>query len=203
MRLNYLKRIITTILLATILLTPIVAQNVRVEVGKRATTIPKICADVVPASIEGTVDIPALVKEVNCKGAGDMLNEYTYVMKSQKREKDKKGQFKEETKTYEVYIPTLKGGTRARGILLMTSQNGVPVPPNELEKERLRAGERLEKEENEIARRTAPTQTDSDQKTGMLPLGMYPHMGIHRDKLGIQRANLSLDVHTVLTTYEL
>src|SRR5205823_6007563 len=108
-------------------------------VGKRATAIPKVCEAVVPASIDGTADVSALVKEANCKGAGDMINEYTYVMKWERREKDKKGRIKEETRTYEVFAPTLKSGTRSRSILLVTSKNGVPVPPDELEKERLRA----------------------------------------------------------------
>src|SRR5258708_11568905 len=55
----------------------------------------------------------------NCKGAGDMLIEYTYETKVTKRDKDKKGQIKEESTTYEVYIPTLKGAMRAKGILLI------------------------------------------------------------------------------------
>jgi hypothetical protein len=45
-----------------------------------------------------------------------MLTEYTYVMTSVGRSKDKKGQTKEESTTYEVFIPTLKGGTRGKGV---------------------------------------------------------------------------------------
>jgi hypothetical protein len=205
MRLNCSKSISTVILLMGTIVLPVGAQNVRVEVGKRATAIPKVCEAVVPASIDGTVDVSALVKEANCKGAGDMISEYTYVMKSAKREKDKKGQIKEETTTYEVFAPTLKSGTRARGILLVTNRNGFPVPPDELEKERLRTGERLEKEENEIARRasTPPLQTNSERTTGMLPVGMYPHMRISRNLLGIRRGGLAIDMHIVLTASEL
>jgi hypothetical protein len=97
---------------------------------------------VVPASIEDPIDIPALVKEAYCKGAGDMLTEYTYVMTSTGRSIDKKGKTKEETTTYEVFIPMLKNGTRGKGILVITSRNGVAVPAEELEKARQEAGKR-------------------------------------------------------------
>jgi hypothetical protein len=90
-----------------------------------------------------------------------MMADYTYVMTSSSREKDKKGRVKkEEATTHEVYIPTLRGGTRAAGILLVTSRNGVPVPPDELEKERARAGRRLEEEENR-SKLKCPKQGDN------------------------------------------
>src|SRR5882672_10187524 len=95
------------ILLASMCALPIFAQNASVTLGKRTSRIPKACEGVVPASIDGAVDIPALVKEAYCKGAGDMLAEYSYVMNSLERSKDKKGQTKEGSTTYEVFIPTL------------------------------------------------------------------------------------------------
>src|SRR5437667_10914108 len=108
---NYKTTLCTLILLTLLCCLPIFAQNASVTVGKRASRIPKACEGVVPASIEGTVDIPALVKEAYCKGAGDMMAEYSYVLNSAERSKDKKGQVQEETTTYEVFIPTLKSGT--------------------------------------------------------------------------------------------
>ena len=139
MRSNF-KNVSRTILLALTLSSAILAQNVRVEVSKHATPIPKICVSAAPAKIEeNNIDIPALVKEAMCKGAGDMLSDFTYVTDSVKREKDKKGKEKEERFTYEVFIPTLKSGVRTRGVLVVTSRNGVPVPAAELEKERAKA----------------------------------------------------------------
>jgi hypothetical protein len=184
---------------------PSALAQMRVEAEKRATTIPKVCESVVPASIEDKVNITGLVKEAICKGAGDMMTEYTYLMKSSSREKDKKGQVKkEETTTYEVYIPTLRGGTRAAGILLVTSRNGVAVPPDELEKERVRAGRRLEAEENKIARQTAtPPETSPGRATGMLPLGKYPQMRIKRGLFGIGGADVALILQTFLEKCEL
>src|SRR5437773_238032 len=165
----------TLVLLALLSSLPAFAQNASVSVGKHVSRIPKACEGVVPASIDATVDIPALVKEAYCKGSGDMMAEYSYVLNSVGRSKDKKGQTKEESTTYEVFIPTLKSGTHAKGILVVTSRNGVPVAADELEKARKLAGERLEKAEEKNARETpSPAETDSNVK-GMLPLGGYTH----------------------------
>ena len=199
-----MKRTLLIAVMTAATLPPAVAQ-VRVEAEKRATTIPKVCESVVPASVGDQVDVAGLVKEAICKGAGDMMAEYTYVMASSSREKDKQGRVKkEETTTHEVYIPTLRGGTRAAGILLVTSRNGVPVPPAELEKERARAGKRLEEEEDKIARRSAPPAASSpDRTTGMLPLGKYPRTRIKRGLFGIGGADVALVLQTFLEKCEL
>ena len=184
---NFSKSISAALLSVTVLMVSIVAQNPRVQVGKRATAIPKVCERIVPASIESQVDVAGLVKEAKCKGAGDMMIEYTYELMTRKREKDRKGRINEEKTTYEVYIPTLKGGTRTTAILLVTSRDGVPVPPDELAKERLQAGERLEKDENKIARQPSSSrETNTDRTTGMLPLGMYPQFKVARNTFILQ-----------------
>jgi hypothetical protein len=204
MRLNVTNNLCNLILLAFLFSLPIAAQNLRVDVSKRATKIPEACRSVVPASIEGPLDIPALIREAVCKGAGDMLTEYTYVMNAQSREKNKQGAIKEEATTYEVFIPTLKSGMHARGILLVTRRNGVAVPPEELEKERLKTGERLEKEEGKIARAEAPTPpANSDSAKGMLPLGMYTRHSINRAAFGIRRGGARLSIDGFLGTCNL
>ncbi len=190
------------ILFALLSSLPIAAQGVRVEVAKHATRIPKVCQSVVPASIEGTIDLPALVKEARCKGAGDMMAEFTYVMNESRRE-NKKGKIKEDTTTYEVFIPTLKSGMKARGITLVTSRNGVPVPPDELEKERLKTGERLEKEENKIASVATPSPTNSEEPKGLLPLGSYGRSGVNRSALGARTGGITLSIHDFLKICDL
>src|SRR5690349_4122819 len=147
MRINFTNSLCTLTLLMLLPALPSFAQNAQVVVNKQAGRIPKACEGVVPASIEGTVDIPALVKEADCKGAGDMIADYSYVMNSLGRSIDKKGQAKQASTTYEVFIPTLKSGTHGKGILLVTARDGVNVPAAELEKSRREAGERLEKAE--------------------------------------------------------
>jgi hypothetical protein len=141
------------------------------------------------------------VKEAYCKGAGDMLTEYTYVMTSTGRSVNKKGQTKEETTTYEVFIPVLKGGTRGKGILLVTNRNGEPVPAEELEKARLDAAKRLEKAEEENANEKV-SEPVADVK-GMLPLGMYTtSTNNHHSTFG-KSGSAALAIHTFLRTCEL
>src|SRR6185503_5113715 len=127
MRINFNRSLCHLMLLMLLPALPALAQNASVSVGKQAGRIPKACESVVPASIEGAVDIPALVKEADCKGAGDMIADYSYVMDSLGRSVDKKGHTKEWSTTYEVFIPTLKSGTRGKGILVVTARNHVPV----------------------------------------------------------------------------
>jgi hypothetical protein len=182
----------------------VVGQNASVSVGKHLSPIPKDCMSLTPASIEPTIDLPALVKEAICKGSGDMLNEYAFEISHLKREKDKKGKVKEEQVTYEVFIPTLRSGARAKGVLVVTSRNQVPVPPHELEKEREKAAARLEKEENKIARETpAKLEATSSPVSGMLPLGMYAKNFFNPGGLLARRSGAILLVTTYLKTCEL
>ncbi|MBC7909593.1 MAG: hypothetical protein H7Y30_03775, partial [Pyrinomonadaceae bacterium] len=205
MRQNFLSYLFTTALLATISTSTVVAQDVRVEVGKRATLIPKVCESITPASLEGKIDVPALVKEAICKGAGDMLIEYTYLMKSTERTRHKKGEIREATTTYEVFMPVFKSGVPARGVLLVTERNGIPVPPDELEKERMRAGERLEKEEKRIERTKVDSQPakNSAAVKGLIPLGMYPRTRVNRESFGFNRGRAGINLPAVLMNSDL
>jgi hypothetical protein len=200
---QFLKHLLTVILMMSISALPIAAQHAQVDIAKHSSAMPRACEQVVPAKIDDPVDLPALVKEAYCKGSGDMLGEYTYATDSIRRDKDKKGKEKEETFTYEVFFPTLKSGTRTKGILVVTSHNGVPVPPAELEKERTRAAERTEKEEEKIARTApAPPNATASNVTGMLPLGMYARMAITRESL-TSKHSARVAVHTFLKTCDL
>jgi hypothetical protein len=197
MRLNLLKTAGEAVVLAAMSVLPVAAQRIQVEIGRSATAIP-VCMSVVPAKIEGNVDIRALVKEAICKGSGEMLAEYTYVLKYVRRGMS----LREESMVYEVYMPTLKNGTRGQGVMLLTSRDGKPVPPRELEKDRLRAGQQLEKEENKIAAaKTSESQITSVPTTGMLPLGMYPRITAGAQIFG--NGGAVLDIPTFLTTCEL
>jgi len=203
MRINFTKSLCNLLLLMLLPALPAFAQGASVTIGRHVSPIPKGCEAVVPAAIEGAVDIPALVKEAICKGAGDMLAEYSYVMNNRGRSIDKKGQTKEGSTTYEVFIPTLKSGTRGKGVMVVTARDGVPVPAAELEKSRTEAGERLEKAEEKNARErpSAPPPTDSSVK-GMLPLGMYTDTTSNRSTL-FKKSSATLGIHTFLKTCEL
>jgi len=202
MRINFTKSLCSLSLLICLPALPAFAQNASVTVGKHVGRIPKVCEAVVPASIEGTVDIPGLVKEAYCKGAGDMITDYSYVMNSLGRSVDKKGKTKEWSTTYEVFIPTLKGGTRGRGILVVTARDGVPVSAAELERSRTEAGERLEKAEEKNARERPSLPATKTSVKGMLPLGMYTHTTNNRLTL-LKKGSAALAIHTFLRTCEL
>jgi len=137
-----------------------------------------------------------LVKEANCKGSGDMFSDYTYVLTSIRREPRDKGQTKEVSLVYEVFMPILPNGSRGNGVLLVTSRDGVPVPPQELEKERLKAGERLEKEERKVTSSATQQAQPVANRTGMLPLGSYEPMTFGGRKAAV-------NIHTFLTNCEL
>jgi hypothetical protein len=179
------------------------AQNARVSLSRHAGRIPKSCESVVAASVADPIDIPALVKEAYCKGAGDTLAEYTYVMNSVGRSVDKKRRTKEESTTYEVFIPTLKGGTRGNGVMVVTQRNGVPVPEGELEKARLDAGKRLEKAEaRNASEKPLPPETAPEVK-GMLPLGMYTSTTNKHSSTFGKSTSTTFAIHTFLKTCEL
>ena len=140
----------------------------------------------------------ALLNEAVCKGAGDMLTEYSYTLTSNRRTKNKNGEAKESTTTFEVFIPTMKNGGHARGILVATSHDGVPVVPAELEKERMKAGERLEKEEAKLEREpSSPPSSEESATRGMAPIGMYSRTFVHHSSLTADRG-AALTIQTFL-----
>lgn len=95
-------------------------------------------------------EIDALIKEALAHGKGDkLLSEYTYTMRWHERRTEKKGQVKETTEVYESYIPTLKRSGDTSAVLLKLTENGQPLPPEKVEKERQKAAERLLKAEAE------------------------------------------------------
>jgi hypothetical protein len=197
---NLIRGIFLTVLFAS----PLVAQNTHVEIAKHSRAIPRSCELVTPATIDPTVDISALVKEAICKGAGDMVGEYTYTVNTLKREKDRGGKVKDETFVFEVFIPTLKRGTSTKGILVVTSHNGVAVPPEELEKARLQATEKIEKEEERIAHAKPATQDiESNSNPGMLPLGTYARMTDSRSSFGMKTAGVTLAIADFLRSSDL
>ena len=193
---NRSKNVGQAVLVLLVTFLSVTAQSIKVQGAKDKTAIPPACESIVPANLKDEVDVKALVKESNCKGSGDMFAEYTYVLTSIRREPGNKGQIKEESLVYEVFMPVLPDGARGSGILLVTSRNGVPVPPQELEKERLKAGGRLEKEERRITSKTTSQAPTAANHTGMLPLGSYERMTFGGRKAAV-------DVHTFLTSCEL
>jgi len=202
MTLRIVKGFASSTLLILLLALPALSQ-VRVDMSKSLRRFPHECKAIQPASLEPQIDIPALIKEASCKGAGEVLIEYSYTMDSSSRTLDKNGKSKTSTTTYEVFLPTLKSGTRARGILIETAKDGVPVPADKLESARKKAGERLEKEEERIEREApvtpqAPATNEDTAPKGMAPIGTYSRMSIDRSVMGVNHVRLAFTILTFL-----
>ncbi len=184
---------------AIVLVVVSMCAQTRVELSKTARTIPKDCVLVVPASIEPQIDLAGLVKEALCKGAGEMVADFTFTMEVTTTLLDKKGKSKISTSTYEVFVPTLKAGTSARGILVEIAKDGKPVPADKLEKERRQAGEKLEKEETRLDRVAPPANPSPGENQGMAPIGMYSRSAVTRSG----RIDLAFTVSSFLKTCDL
>lgn len=95
-----------------------------------------------------TVSVDELIKDTLAHGKGDkLLTEYTYTLRWRERRTDKKGQVKETAELYESYIPTLRRQGNTNTVLLKLTEDGVPLSPEKVEKERQKAAERLLKAE--------------------------------------------------------
>lgn len=76
--------------------------------------------------------------------------DYTFKWRRVSRKRDSKGRLSEESELYEVFVPTARCWTKAcRRALVLLEENGKPVPPERIEKERLKAGKEIEKAERE------------------------------------------------------
>ena len=103
------------------------------------------------------------------------LSEYTHIQKLKITEVDKKGNQKVRLSTVkEAFVPSrFKKGQRWRWVYVLIEKDGKPVPAAEIEKERLKAGERLAKEEEEW-QKSAPTNTEqAEQERLPPPRGIY------------------------------
>lgn len=75
-------------------------------------------------------------------------SDYSFKWRKVLREKDGKGKLKEESELYEVYAATTKCWTKkCRRALILLEENGKRVAPERLEKERLKVGAQMEKDE--------------------------------------------------------
>ncbi len=142
-----------------------------------------------PAS--NTIDIPALIKESLANGSGyHFLNEYTHVHKIIQRQKEKSGNVKETSNTFEAYAPTFKG-KGSRLVKIKTEENGVPLSEEKLEKARKDASEKLIKEEAAAAK---VAEEMAKAKAMSNAIGVY--FGLSRG--GLFGAVVELNVKSIL-----
>lgn len=139
-------------------------------------------------------EIAALVKAALENGAGSkLLSEYTYTLRILERRPGRNGLVKETFELYEAYIPTLKNKSQTRSVLIALTKDGVRLAEKQLEKDRLKAAERLLKAEEETQKynekQVPGGETGADEARGAyfeLKLG------------GLFVSDFRLDIKTVL-----
>lgn len=110
-------------------------------------------------------DVSALIRESTRKSSehervkAQHYSDFTYKLRLTERHKDKP----EDSKLYEMYFPdTKRQYKRYRSVSILLEKNGQPIPEKQIEEEKRKAGEKLEKlegkgtEKNEDA--PAPTR---------------------------------------------
>ena len=115
----------------------------------------------------GALDIAALVREVENNGAvmHKQMREYTYLLKKTRRTLNEQG------KASSVYVQGFEAyPVRGEHVLIQLTRNGVALAPWEVEAERKRAGERLEKLEQEENQSEAGHK---QQAEGYVAAGIY------------------------------
>jgi hypothetical protein len=143
----------------------------------------------------GVQDIPALILEV-ARNERAMLQrrlEYTWTMKLTDRDVNKRGEVtKESVNVYEVYP------VRGEFVRKLVSKDGVPLAPEQAEKEFKRAVEALEKAEREQQKREAsatpsptPSASDAQNPAGIPSFGFTSGFS-HRS--GFSSGEISLAV---------
>ncbi len=147
-------------------------------------------------SANDSINIPALIKESFQNGTGyHFLNEYTHVHKVIERQKEKNGNIKETSYTFEAYAPTFipAKGKGSRLIKIKTHHNGVSLSEELLEKARKEASEKLIKREEEAAS-TKVAEATAKAKAESKAIGVY--FGLSRG--GLFGSVLEFNVKSIL-----
>jgi hypothetical protein len=111
-----------------------------------------------------SLDIPLLIRESDRLGTAMHLRlpEYTYIQTRISREFDQRGKLVERVSAYEAY-PIIVLGNR-RHVISLISEDGAPVPPKRLKKERLQAAKEIETAERESALQVGGAPTAGAEK---------------------------------------
>jgi len=104
---------------------------------------------------QDSINIPTLLRETkqksdeNWRRAVIELPNYTYKWRKVQRRADKNGQIKEESELYELFFPTKCRANKCRKAAVLLAENGKSVSPEKIERQRIKAGEKLERMESD------------------------------------------------------
>ncbi len=135
------------------------------------------------------LDAKSLAAEALRNGSGEFaLSEYTHLQKITRRSVRKDGTVEEKSTVSEAFVPKgQQAGKRTRWVYVQIEEDGRPLPADRVEKERLRAGERLLKAEQQ-----APAAAAVEDARGI-------YFGI---QIGNFLSGVTFDVRTILRRCE-
>ena len=104
---------------------------------------------------QDSIDIPELLREAKQKSDDNWrrvvaeYRNYTYKWLIVRRKADKNGQIKEESELYELFFPVKCRVKNCRKATVLLAENGEPISAEKIGKQRIKAGEKLERMEND------------------------------------------------------
>jgi hypothetical protein len=109
-----------------------------------------------------SLNVAVLIRDSDLLGSAMHLRlpEYTYLQKRLSRELDQRGKPIEHSAIYEAYPITVQGGRRH--IISLISEDGAPVSPKRLKKEREQAAKEIETAERENASAASPPKAGKE-----------------------------------------
>ncbi len=147
-------------------------------------------------------DIPALLKDAirNGKGTKFFISDYTHIQTITTRATDKKGNVKENSETWEAYMPTLvKYNKRAvHWVRIKIKEDGKPLLAEKIEKERKNATEKLVEGEEKAAKLSAAPPPISDEDFVPDAKGAYFNLLINR----MFRKSIELKIPVILQGFD-
>ncbi|MDQ3801087.1 MAG: hypothetical protein M3384_16820 [Acidobacteriota bacterium] len=114
------------------------------------------------------INIPAVLAEAKAKSAENwrrmFLNYPNYTFKFRKiwREADKNNRTREKSELYEIFPPPKCSHKKCRNVTILLAKDGVPNAPEKIERERRKAGEKLEQLENDKKAREFQSKRQND-----------------------------------------
>jgi hypothetical protein len=112
------------------------------------------------------IDITALLGEARHKSDENWRKmivaypDYTFKWRKIWREADKEGKVKEKSELAELFYPSKCRVKKCRSVNIELEKDGKPVSAEKIERERIKTGEKLERQENEKEAQTLPLKRD-------------------------------------------
>ena len=119
-----------------------------------------------PAQTQESPDIPTLLREVRKKSDENWRKmraeypNYTYKWRTVWRKAGKHGKIEEESTLYEWFLPAKCRIKKCYAVSILLAKNGKPLAAEKIEKQRAKAGEKLERAEGDARATTEPWTQD-------------------------------------------